>query len=259
MNMGMIIFITTSFGLLIGSFLNVVIYRLPRHQNLLLPRSHCRHCHHALAAWQNVPILSYFLLRGKCYYCHDKISHRYPAIELLTALLSGFLSWHFGFGFLLFGSLLFSWILLACMMIDLDHQILPDELTLPLLWLGLLFNLHHGFAALSDAVLGAAIGYLIFWAIYWIFKGFTGKEGLGYGDFKLLAALGAWLGWQQLPLVILLSALLGLLLALLFSIWKKTSLKQAVPFGPALAIAGCIALLWGQTWINGYLQWITPS
>ncbi len=262
-----IIFISALFGLLIGSFLNVVIYRLPKileaeWQNdtnstltLSRPRSHCPACQKPVLWWQNIPVLSYLCLKGKCGHCHVKISLRYPLIELLTAIISGYLAWHFGYGWPLLGSLLFTWIMVACFFIDVDHQLLPDNLTLPLLWLGLLFNLNHTFASLNDAVIGAIAGYLFFWIIYWIFKLLTKKEGLGYGDFKLLAAIGAWTGWQYLLVVILLSAVLTLTVAIALRFINNRNLEKAMAYGPALVIAGWITLLWGHPIVNTYLQW----
>jgi leader peptidase (prepilin peptidase)/N-methyltransferase len=262
----MIIFISTLLGLLVGSFLNVVIYRLPKMleaqwQNikspltLSHPRSHCPACEQPVLWWQNIPLLSYVLLSGKCGHCHGKISLRYPTIEVLTAMLCGYLAWHFGYGWPLLASLLFTWILVACFFIDIDHQLLPDNLTLPLLWLGLLFNLNHTFASLNDAVIGTIAGYLFFWVIYWLFKLITKKEGLGYGDFKLLAAIGAWIGWQYLPVVVLFSAVLTLIIAVILRCFKNRDLQKAMAYGPALVIAAWVALLWGHPILNAYLNW----
>ena len=220
-------------GLFIGSFLNVVIHRLPRmmereweaqaaeirgespttssteRYNLATPRSRCPHCGHLITALENIPVVSYLFLRGRCAHCSAPISRRYPVVEFLTALLSGFTAWHFGFGLAALGALIFVWVMIALAFIDLDTQLLPDQLTLPLVWLGLAFNLGGEFTSLSSAVIGAMAGYLALWSVYWLFKLATGKEGMGYGDFKLLAAIGAWLGWQVLPLTILLSSLVG--------------------------------------------------
>jgi len=218
-------------GLLIGSFLNVVIHRVPvmmqrevdsvcacerdepephpERYNLVVPRSACPHCGHQITALENIPVISWLLLRGKCSSCKAPISARYPAIEVLSALLSAGLVWHFGFGWTGMATLVFGWLLIAMTFIDLDTQLLPDDLTLPLLWLGLLVNVKGLFVPLQDAVLGAAAGYMALWTVYWVFKLVRGKEGMGYGDFKLLAALGAWMGWQMLPAIILLSSIVG--------------------------------------------------
>ncbi|WP_426112110.1 prepilin peptidase [Massilia sp. PWRC2] len=255
------------FGLLIGSFLNVVIYRLPKmmqrdsdnyvahesgkdlpHQdnfNLMVPRSACPHCGHQITALENIPVLSYLALRGKCSNCKAPISARYPAIEAVTALLSAGLVWHFGSGWAGLAALVFGWTLVALTCIDVDTQLLPDDLTLPLLWLGLLLNINATFVPLQDAVLGAAAGYLVLWAIYWLFKLLTGKEGMGYGDFKLLAALGAWMGWQALPAIILISSVVGALVGIVLIVGAGRARDKAIPFGPYLAAAGMIALLWG--------------
>ena len=219
-----------SLGLVVGSFLNVVIYRLPLMMEtrwrkdccellevpqekeaprltLATPNSHCPHCGSAIKPWQNIPVLSYLLLRGKCAVCGVGISLRYPTIELITGLLTLSLAWYFALSPALLGAVIFTWALVTMTMIDVDHKLLPDDITLPLLWLGLLFNIDGTYVSLTDAVIGAMAGYLILWSVYWLFKLTTGKEGMGYGDFKLLAALGAWLGWQALPLIILLSSL----------------------------------------------------
>ena len=280
-------------GLMVGSFLNVVIHRLPKMMelgwqqqcaelsqsdaqsnvdspspagaegeppaphtpyNLLVPRSACPHCDHTISAWENIPIVSYLLLRGKCKGCGAAISPRYPLIEAISGMLCAYAAWHFGFGLAAGGALLFIWALLALTVIDFDTQLLPDDITLPLLWAGLLFNLFGVFTNLSSAVLGAAIGYLALWSIYWLFKLTTGKEGMGYGDFKLLAALGAWLGWQMLPLIILLSSLVGAVVGLTLIVALKHGRNIPIPFGPYLAGGGLIALFWGQTLTQGYLQ-----
>ena len=263
-------------GLTVGSFLNVVIHRLPRMMesgwqqqcaelqgvepvavptyNLVVPRSACPHCNHAIGALENIPILSYLLLKGKCKGCGAAISPRYPIIEAASALLCGFAAWHFGFGLAAFAALLLIWALLALAAIDFDTQLLPDHITLPLLWTGLLFNLYGGFSDLPGAVLGAAFGYLALWCVYWLFKLATGKEGMGYGDFKLLAALGAWLGWQLLPLIILLSSLVGAVVGILLMVLANHGRQVPIPFGPYLAGGGLIALFWGQSLTQGYLQ-----
>lgn len=263
-------------GLTVGSFLNVVIHRLPKmleqdwkrqcaelsgeepvsssRYNLMMPPSACPHCNHSISAWENIPVFSYLVLRGKCKECGAAISPRYPTVEALSGLLCAYAAWHFGFGPVAFGSLLLIWSLLALTAIDFDTQLLPDDITLPLLWAGLLFNLYGVFTNLSAAVMGAVIGYLSLWSIYWLFKLTTGKEGMGYGDFKLLAALGAWLGWQMLPLIILLSSLVGALVGISLMVVLKHGRNIPIPFGPYLAGGGLIALFWGQSLTQGYLQ-----
>lgn len=274
-------------GLMVGSFLNVVIHRLPimmelgwRQQcaelsrsnatdslssnagedqpapayNLIVPRSACPHCNHTLSAWENIPIFSYLLLRGKCKVCGAAISLRYPVVETISGLLCAYAAWHFGFGWAAGGALLFVWALLALTAIDLDTQLLPDDITLPLLWAGLLFNLFGVFTDLPSAVLGAVIGYLTLWSVYWLFKLITGKEGMGYGDFKLLAALGAWLGWQMLPLIILLSSLVGAVIGITLIVMLKHGRNIPIPFGPYLAGGGLIALFWGHSLTQSYLR-----
>lgn len=263
-------------GLLVGSFLNVVIHRLPimmqrdwRAQareflelpaepastfNLVLPNSHCPHCDHEIRPWENVPLVSWLALRGKCSSCRAPISRRYPLIELLCGLLSAYVAWHFGFTWQAGAMLLLTWGLLAMSMIDVDHQLLPDSLVLPLLWLGLIVNYYGLFASLPDAVWGAVAGYLSLWSVYWLFKLVTGKEGMGYGDFKLLAMLGAWGGWQVLPLTILLSSVVGAVLGTIMLRLQKADSGTTIPFGPYLAIAGWVALLWGDQITAAYLQ-----
>lgn len=257
------------FGLLVGSFLNVVIYRVPKmmqresdnyvaHEsglslphtdrfNLMLPRSACPHCGHQIGALENIPVISYVFLKGKCASCKAPISARYPIIELLTGALSAFLIWRFGAGLAGLATLLFAYLLIAMTFIDADTQLLPDDLTLPLLWAGLLINLNGTFVALPDAVIGAAAGYLILWSVYWLFKLATGKEGMGYGDFKLLAALGAWLGWSMLPIIILLSSVVGATVGIFLIVFTKRGRDNPIPFGPYLAAAGMIALLYGAS------------
>ncbi len=271
-------------GLMVGSFLNVVIHRLPkmleigwRQQcaelsgaappshaegepvhiapyNLIVPRSACPHCNHAISAWENIPIVSYLLLRGKCRGCGAAISPRYPIVEAVSGILCGFAAWHFGYGTAAVGALLLIWALLALTAIDFDTQLLPDDITLPLLWAGLLFNLFGIYTDLAGAVLGAVIGYLSLWAVYWLFKLTTGKEGMGYGDFKLLAAMGAWLGWQMLPLIILLSSLVGAVVGITLIVALKHGRNIPIPFGPYLAGGGLIALFWGPTLTHEYLR-----
>ena len=263
-------------GLLVGSFLNVVIYRLPLMMeaswrkdccelleveqekapvplSLAVPNSHCPHCGTAIRPWQNIPVISYLLLGGKCAACGVKISLRYPAIELITGLLTLALASHFGLSPALGGAILFTWAMITLTMIDVDHKLLPDDITLPLLWLGLLLNINGTYVSLADAVIGAMAGYLILWSIYWLFKLLTGKEGMGYGDFKLLAALGAWLGWQALPIIILLSSLVGAICGIALMLLKGRGKETPIPFGPYLAAAGWIALLWGDVIANEYL------
>jgi leader peptidase (prepilin peptidase)/N-methyltransferase len=262
-------------GLLIGSFLNVVIYRIPKMMqresdnyvaqesgkdlphtdrfNLMVPRSACPECGHQITALENIPVISWLVLRGKCSACKAPISARYPAIELVTAALSALLVWHFGSGWTGLAALVFGWLLLAMTFIDVDTQLLPDDLTYPLLWIGLLLNLDGMFVPLRDAVIGAAAGYLVLWAIYWLFKLATGKEGMGYGDFKLLAALGAWLGWAMLPTIILLSSVVGALVGISLIVFGGRGREQPIPFGPYLAAAGLIALLYGAP-ISRYAQ-----
>ncbi|HEY6130655.1 MAG TPA: A24 family peptidase [Halioglobus sp.] len=256
-------------GLLVGSFLNVVIYRLPlmlesrwrrdccelleierevqeTPLNLATPNSHCPQCKAAIRPWQNIPVLSYLLLRGKCANCAAPISLRYPSIELVTGLMTLALAWRFDLSPALLGAVLLTWSLIALTMIDIDHQLLPDDITLPLLWLGLVFNLDATYVSLADAVIGAMAGYLILWVVYQGFKLLTGKEGMGYGDFKLLGALGAWMGWQMLPEIILLSSLVGALCGIALMFIKRRGKDIPIPFGPYLAVAGWLALLWGD-------------
>lgn len=264
-------------GLLVGSFLNVVIYRLPKMMqrdwreqareilelpaetqtttfNLVLPNSSCPHCTHEIKPWENIPVISYLLLRGKCSNCKASISLRYPLVELTCGLLSAYIAWHFGFTWQAGALLLLTWGLLAMSLIDVDHQLLPDSLVLPLLWLGLIANSFGLFTSLEDALWGAIAGYLSLWSVYWLFKLVTGKEGMGYGDFKLLAMLGAWGGWQVLPLTILLSSLVGAVLGLIMLRLRNAETSTPIPFGPYLAIAGWIALLWGEQITARYLQ-----
>lgn len=262
-------------GLFVGSFLNVVIHRLPRMMervwhaqaaelrgepvepaerfNLATPRSRCPHCGHLIGALENIPVLSYLVLRGRCGHCGAGISMRYPIVEAFTALLSGYAAWHFGFGVAAAGALLFIWTMVALAFIDVDTQLLPDDLTLPLLWLGLLFNLSGTFTDLHSAVIGAMAGYLALWSVYWLFKLVTGKEGMGYGDFKLLGAIGAWLGWQLLPLTILLSSLVGAVVGIALIVLARHGRNVPIPFGPYLAAAGIIALFWGEDLTSRYL------
>lgn len=276
-------------GLMVGSFLNVVIHRLPimmergwraqcaelnadaslsnqseqnqsSRYNLIIPRSACPHCAHPISALENIPVFSYLFLRGTCRNCSAPISIRYPIVEGISGILSAYAAWHFGFGIAAFAALLFVWILIALTFIDFDMQLLPDDLTLPLLWLGLIlnlpgvFNITGTFTDLTSAVIGAVIGYLALWSVYWLFKLATGKEGMGYGDFKLLAAIGAWLGWQLLPLVILLSSVVGAVVGITLMIVLRQGRNIPIPFGPYLAGGGLIALFWGQPLTQTYLK-----
>ena len=271
-------------GLLVGSFLNVVVYRLPimlqrewREQccefleidntipdpnessakfkifNLQKPDSHCPHCNHKIKHWENIPVLSYVFLGGKCANCKQKISLRYPSVEFVTGVLSGLVATNFGFTWLTLALLLLTWSLIALTLIDFDHQLLPDNITLPLLWLGLFVNaVDLGFdVTLYDAVIGAIAGYLVLWSFYWIFKLATGKEGMGYGDFKLLAALGAWMGWQSLLPIIILSSLVGAVFGITLIVLQGRDKSKPMPFGPYLTGAGFIMLIWGPQ-INAF-------
>jgi leader peptidase (prepilin peptidase)/N-methyltransferase len=257
-----------AFGLAIGSFLNVVIYRLPKMMeaewqaqcaelsgrepepasrfNLLVPGSHCPSCKTPLRVRDNVPLLSYLASGGKCAHCGAAISVRYPVVEAVTAALSIWVAWRFGFGLPGLAALAFTFVLVALTFIDADTTLLPDSLTLPLLWAGLLLNIGGTFAPLSEAVIGAAAGYLILWSIYWLFKLATGKEGMGYGDFKLLAALGGWFGWKMLLPILLLSSVVGATVGIILLVLARRGRDIPIPFGPYLAAAGFIALLYGQ-------------
>lgn len=277
---------TIVLGLLVGSFLNVVIYRLPimmqrewrqqcyefleldphetgkeepidQHQvfNLVKPDSHCPQCHAPVRAWQNIPVISWLLLRGRCATCHTPISVRYPVIEIVTSVVSGLVAYQFGATWLMLAVLVFSWSLIAMTVIDIDHHLLPDSITIPLLWLGLLVNAFglNAQISLHDAVIGASAGYLILWTLYWGFKLLTGKEGMGYGDFKLLAALGAWMGWQSLLLIIILSSVVGALTGILLLL-RGRDRNTPIPFGPYLAGAGFLTMLWGEPLIQLYFS-----
>jgi leader peptidase (prepilin peptidase)/N-methyltransferase len=223
---------------------------------LSVPRSRCPSCGHAITAIENIPILSYVFLRGKCRACKTPISCRYPLIEALTGLLSGLVAWHFGFDWTLLGALLLTWALVALTFIDVDHQLLPDSITLPLLWLGIIFNILGLFTDLQSSVIGAIAGYLSLWLVFHAFKLITGKEGMGYGDFKLLAALGAWLGWTVLPTIVLLSSLVGAIMGVLLIAFGGHKREVPIPFGPYLAAAGWITLVWGSTINDHYLSWV---
>ncbi len=271
------VILATVLGLLIGSFLNVVIYRLPRmmeieYQNdvvenfpdaniepikekltLSVPRSTCPNCSNPVRAIDNIPVISWLLLKGKCFYCDMKISPRYPAVESLTAILTGIVAWQFGFSYFTVALLFFTFALIALTFIDLDTMLLPDQITLPLTWAGILLALMEiSPVSLEDAVIGAMAGYLALWSVYHGFRLLTGKEGMGYGDFKLLAALGAWLGWQYLPMIILLSSFVGLFFGLVQLRMQKKGIDMQFPFGPYLAIAGWIALVAGEQIMQWY-------
>ena len=274
-----------AFALLIGSFLNVVIYRLPlmmerewREQcdevakmpvtdmpdgrfDLIIPRSRCPACGKQIQAWQNIPVISYLLLKGTCANCEHPISIRYPLIELLTAGLVAIVAWRFGFGWEALMAIFLTFSLVSISFIDIDHQLIPDSIVLPLLWVGLAMSLFHpvvGTEALfiepKDAIVGAIAGYLSLWSVYQLFKMVTGKEGMGYGDFKLLAALGAWLGWQALPLIIMMSAVVGAAIGISLVVFRRHERSVPIPFGPYLAAAGWITLLYGETIKNTYLD-----
>jgi len=275
----MLVSLTFVLGLLIGSFLNVVVYRLPRMMqkawrrdcleylelppehdaevfNLIWPGSRCPNCRTEIRPHQNIPLLSYLLLRGKCAHCSAHISWRYPLLEAFTAISSAMVAWHFGYGIALVFALLLTWALIALSVIDIDHQLLPDSITLPLLWLGLLLSLFSLYTDSHSAILGAIVGYLSLWSIYWLFKLLTGKEGMGYGDFKLLAVLGAWLGWQFLPLIIVLASFVGALVGIVSIVLKRQDISRPIPFGPYLAGAGWLALIYGRE-INQFYLGIT--
>ncbi len=277
-------------GLLVGSFLNVIIYRMPvilqrdwkrqcsefleidnslsedkshslKHEvfNLQQPASHCPHCYHKIKPWENVPLISYIALGGKCSNCKAKISLRYPSVEFINGVLSALVAFTFGATWLTLALLIFTWSLLVLTLIDFDHQLLPDDITIPLLWLGLLVNaLDLGFGvSLDDAVIGAIAGYLVLWAFYWVFKLTTNKEGMGYGDFKLLAALGAWMGWQSLLPIIILSSVVGAVSGIIMIIALGRDKSVPMPFGPYLSGAGFIMLIWGPEISTLYINSIS--
>jgi len=264
-------------GLMVGSFLNVVIHRLPKmlerqwraecaelaggtplapvaRYDLAVPRSTCPKCGSKITAAQNIPLVSYLVLRGRCANCRELISPRYPVVEAVSGALAGYVAWRYGLSSALFGALIFTWAMIALTFIDLDTFYLPDSITLPLLWAGLLFNTGATFIDLSSAVIGAVAGYLALWSVFWAFKFATGKEGMGYGDFKLLAAIGAWLGWKMLPLVILLSSVVGAVVGIALIVFAKHAREKPIPFGPYLAVAGLIALFWGEQINRRYLD-----
>jgi leader peptidase (prepilin peptidase)/N-methyltransferase len=259
----------------VGSFLNVVIHRLPKMMEhgwmaecaelrgeapppaekltLATPRSRCPQCGHAISALENIPVLSFLFLRGRCRACQAPISLRYPLVEALSGVLSGYAIWRFGISWAGIGALFFVWCMIALTFIDFDTQLLPDSITLPLLWAGLLLNLNGTFTDLRSAVIGAAAGYLSLWSVYWAFKLATGKEGMGYGDFKLLAAIGAWLGWKMLPLAILASSMVGAVVGIALIVLARHGRNIPIPFGPYLAAAALIALFWGKPLTEHYL------
>lgn len=267
-------------SLMIGSFLNVVIHRLPimmenswkeeyasyfnkAHSsahtppyNLIKPDSTCPHCDHRIRAWENIPVLSYVFLKGKCAKCNAPISIRYPLVELFTAITSTFVAVFYGPTPAALWAIVFTYFLVALLFIDLDKMLLPDQLTLPLLWLGLLLSTQSIFVDMHSSIIGAAAGYLTLWSVYWLFKLLTGKDGMGYGDFKLLAALGAFTGWQGLPIIILLSSVVGALAGVVIMLVQNKGKSLAIPFGPYLAVAGWITLLYKDTITNIYISWI---
>lgn len=264
-------------GSFLGSFLNVVIHRVPlmlerqwkadcqellsinsnnpllSKYNLWVPRSHCPSCNHQVKVIENIPIISYLFLKGKCSNCGVKISLQYPLVELLTAILTTIVVWKYGFSIQSLGAVIFTWYLIALSGIDIKTQYLPDNMTLPLLWLGIILNIFSTYTDLTSSVLGAIFGYLSLWLVFHIFKFVTGKEGMGYGDFKLLAALGAWMGWQLLPLIILLSSAVGAIIGITMIVTKLQERSKPIPFGPYLAVAGWIAMLYGEQLMGLYL------
>jgi leader peptidase (prepilin peptidase)/N-methyltransferase len=286
-NTAYFLFCVALLSLAVGSFLNVVIYRLPimmqsawRGQcieflsadssteaealhtkdhaqkpfNLLVPRSACPQCGHQITAMENIPVLSYLWLKGRCSNCKAPISKRYPAIEVLTATVSIIVAWHFGVNWQCFAALFFTWALIAASFIDFDHKLLPDDITLPFLWIGILANLFDLYTDITSSIVGAIAGYLVLWSVYWLFKLLTGKEGMGYGDFKLLAMLGGWMGWQALPGIVLLSSLVGAIIGISLITLRGRDKNIPIPFGPYLAIAGWIYFLWGAQINKAYLS-----
>ncbi len=272
------------FGLLVGSFLNVVIHRLPKmmerdwrqqcveflgvecaakdglpdNYGLVHPRSNCPHCGHTIGALENIPVISYLIQRGRCKHCRKSIALRYPLIELASALLVAVVAWRYGFAWQTLAAALLSWALLVLSLIDLDHQLLPDSITLPFLWLGIAVNLLGLFTDLQSSVIGAMAGYLSLWSVYQGFRILTGKEGMGFGDFKLLAMLGAWQGWQYLPAIIVLSSMVGAVAGLSLMLLRGHDRNKPIPFGPYLAAAGWISLIWGAAINKTYLGWVLP-
>lgn len=278
--------VTFIFSLMVGSFLNVVIFRFPKmleqgwkrecreflaeelkeperntdiEQNTITlskPSSTCQSCQHKIRFYENIPVISWLFLRGRCSKCQNKISIRYPLVELSTAVLSVVIAANFGATLTTLFLLILTWGLVCLTLIDLDHMLLPDQITLPLVWLGLLVNINGAIVPLSDAVIGAVAGYMSLFSVFWLFKLITGKEGMGHGDFKLVAVFGAWIGWQLLPLLILMSSAVGAIIGISMMVFKGHQRQQAIPFGPYLAIAGWITLLWGEgiwAWYLGYL------
>ncbi len=281
-------------GLIVGSFLNVVIYRLPRmldrqwrdqcleflqdserggeetalaagnpestmpdgeRFDLVVPRSRCPRCGHAITALENIPLVSYIALRGKCSSCGTPISLRYPAVEALSGVLCALAVWHFGVGWEAAAGILLAWSLIALSFIDLEHHLLPDAITLPLIWIGLFISLFGVFTDPRSAIVGALAGYLVLWSVYQLFKLLTRKEGMGYGDFKLLAALGAWIGWQALPVIVILSSLVGAIVGIGLIALRGRDRNIPIPFGPYLALAGWLTLLWGSDMTQAYFRW----
>ena len=270
-------------SLIVGSFLNVVVYRLPKMlerewygecreflaeevsnvpakelpaMSLSKPDSTCPKCGHKIRFYENVPLLSWLFLAGKCSQCKNSISKRYPLVELTTAILSIVVAHTFGVSSITLFMLLLTWGLIALTLIDLDHMLLPDQIVMPLLWLGLLFNINAGFIPLQDAVIGAAVGYMSLYSVFWLFKLLTGKEGMGYGDFKLFALFGAWIGWQLLPLLILMASVVGAVVGISLIVFKGHKREQAIPFGPYLAVAGWVCILCGEGIWAWYLSFI---
>jgi leader peptidase (prepilin peptidase)/N-methyltransferase len=274
-----LIFCVVVLSLLVGSFLNVVIHRLPimmerdwRNQcseflnvpnesaskerfNIAYPPSRCPHCGHRITARENIPVVSYIMLGGRCSACGKSISIRYPIIELITGVMSGVVAWQYGYSIETAGALLLTYALIALTVIDFDRQLLPDDITLPFLWLGMMISTYELFTDMTSAIFGAVAGYLVLWAVYKVFKWATGKEGMGYGDFKLLAMLGAWLGWQSLPVIILLSSLVGAVVGITLIVVARHDRSIPIPFGPYLAAAGWIYLLWGERIAQAYLNY----
>lgn len=265
-------------GLIIGSFLNVVIYRLPKMMeadwrqqckellgecseeaepaerfDLMFPGSHCPHCKQAIPFWRNIPLISYLIQRGRCANCNASISLRYPLVELLTAVLTVLVAIKFGFGWQALAAFVLTWVLIALALIDYDTQLLPDSMTMPMIWLGLLLSLLPLFVDSTSSIVGAALGYMLLWSVFHLFKLITGKEGMGFGDFKLLAMLGAWLGWKMIPLIILLSSFAGAVIGILLVVFKGHNKEKPIPFGPYLAIAGWCALMFGENLVQYYL------
>lgn len=269
--------IAALFGLIVGSFLNVVIFRYPKileyqwtaqsfewinkepykelnPPTLSKPASHCGNCKAPIKAWQNIPVISYLILRGRCGACGTSIGFRYPFVEILTAVMTAYVVHHFGFSLQAGFAILLTWVLIVLTFIDIDHQLLPDDFVLPVLWLGLGLSLWSVFAVPIDAIIGAIAGYLCFWVVFHLFKILTGKEGMGHGDFKLMALLGAWLGWQYLPQIVLVSTLVGSIFGIAIMVARKAKSDLAIPFGPYIAMAGWIALVWGDEINTFYLQ-----